>query len=153
MFRQDSTFKYVGGVFKERRCVRGFHFFRNLAENSTSTQNSDKLFFLGQEPKTPVQSSNNILWPYSCLGHTTYFRHAIYSEKDTPAKDSAIPRDKDFVLTIQIMQSNEYSIPQSKSSGRNVKYSSAPHQVSLDPVGTGAAYGIPRTTVFCCLVF
>lgn len=72
----------------------------------------------------------------------------LFILKDTPAKDSAILRAKDFVLTIQAMQSNEYTIPQSKNSGRNVKYLSAPHQVSLDSVETGAVYGIPRNNCF-----
>lgn len=64
--------------------------------------------------------------------------------KDAPAKYSATPRGKHFAVTVPVMQSNEYTIPQSKSSGRDVNYSSAPHQVSPDPAETGAADGTPR---------
>lgn len=51
--------------------------------------------------------------------------------KDTPVKYSATPRGRDSVCTIQVMESNEFKIIQRENSDRNVKYSSAPHQVSL----------------------
>lgn len=129
-----------------RNGVQELSFFRNLAKNSKSTLNSDKLFFLGHKPDTLAQSSKQILWPLFTF-RTYHMFQAYYLCWKTHLSNTAQHQGAE-ILFVQFKSWNLMNLKFFKGKTQ-VEMSSIPllptKSVWLCPsVETGAVYVTPR---------